>query len=350
MKDAGSRTGTGRRGRAAGAVRRPLQVALVAAAVLGLHVAVLSAWSEPPPLRAGGEKHPALQVLAPAITLAGVATALPVPKPVDSAGPRSPARVADVREATPTPATGPAARLPALAPMAENSSAAHPPSSPAAALATGPVRVPPPMRLRYAVTAQTRGLTLGGEATLDWRPAGAAYQADLEMRLRPVGSRSQHSEGQLTPRGLVPLKFIDRSRHEEASHFDPAAGRIVFSANKPEAALMPGVQDRLSLVIQLAALVAGQPERFRAGARLEIQTATTREADLWHLRVEGEQELALPGGAVRALRLVREPRQPYDSVLEIWLAPGQHYAPVRLRLTQPGGDWVDQAWVGTDRP
>lgn len=206
------------------------------------------------------------------------------------------------------------------------------------------------MRLRYAVTAQTRGLTLGGEATLDWRPEGAAYQADLVMRLRPVGSRSQHSEGQLTSHGLVPLKFVDRTRHEEASHFDPAAGRIVFSSNRPEAALLPGAQDRLSLVIQLAALVAGQPERFRPGTRLEIQTATTREADLWHLRVEGEQALQLPGGSVRALRLVREPRQPYDSVLEIWLAPGQHYVPVRLRLTQPGGDWVDQAWVGTDRP
>lgn len=212
------------------------------------------------------------------------------------------------------------------------------------------MRVPPPMRLRYAVTAQTRGFTLSGEATLDWRPDGAAYQADLAMRLRPVGSRSQHSEGRLTSQGLVPLKFIDRTRHEEASHFDPAGGRIVFSANRPEAALMPGAQDRLSLVMQLAALVAGQPERFRAGTRIEIQTATTREADLWHLRVEGEQALQLPGGDLRALRLVREARQPYDSVLEIWLAPSQHYAPVRLRLTQPGGDWVDQAWAGTDRP
>jgi len=25
------------------------------------------------------------------------------------------------------------------------------------------------------------------------------------------------------------------------------------------------------------------------------------------------------------------------------------YAPVRLRLTQPNGDWVDQQWSSTDK-
>jgi hypothetical protein len=35
--------------------------------------------------------------------------------------------------------------------------------------------------------------------------------------------------------------------------------------------------------------------------------------------------------------------------VELWLAPGAAYAPVRLRLTQPNGDWVDQQWSSTDR-
>lgn len=335
--------------------RHALVLALVATGILGLHLAVLSAWTEAPVLRPAG---PAPQVRwvaatradAPATATAAAPTTRPetAPVPGRQAVAAAPAQARSASAPAPTQAPAASAASAAAPALASSSSSAAPAA--AAATSTGPVRVPPPMRLRYAVTAQTRGLTLGGEATLEWRPEGAAYQADLAMRLRPVGSRTQHSEGQLTAQGLVPLKFIDRTRHEEAAHFDPAGGRIVFSANSPQAVLIPGAQDRLSLVMQLAALVAGQPERFRAGTRLEIQTATTRDADLWHLRVEGEQALQLPGGTVQALRLVREPRQPYDSVLEIWLAPGQHYAPVRLRLTQPGGDWVDQAWVGTDRP
>ena len=50
-----------------------------------------------------------------------------------------------------------------------------------------------------------------------------------------------------------------------------------------------------------------------------------------------------------AVRLTRAPRKEYDVKVELWLAPGAAYAPVRLRLTQPNGDWVDQQWSSTDR-
>jgi hypothetical protein len=52
---------------------------------------------------------------------------------------------------------------------------------------------------------------------------------------------------------------------------------------------------------------------------------------------------------VQAVRLLRNPRKEYDVKVELWLAPGAAYAPVRLRLTQPNGDWVDQQWSSTDR-
>ena len=80
-----------------------------------------------------------------------------------------------------------------------------------------------------------------------------------------------------------------------------------------------------------------------------LPTATTREADEWIFHVRGEEDLDLPGGAVRALKLERLPRREYDQRLELWLSPGQAYAPVRLRLTNPDGGWVDQRWSSTDR-
>ena len=49
------------------------------------------------------------------------------------------------------------------------------------------------------------------------------------------------------------------------------------------------------------------------------------------------------------LKLTRSPRKEYDIKVELWLAPGMDYVPVRLRLTQPNGDSVDQQWSSTDR-
>jgi len=80
-----------------------------------------------------------------------------------------------------------------------------------------------------------------------------------------------------------------------------------------------------------------------------IPTATTREAQAWVFRVIGEEILALPGGALAALKLERPPRREFDQRVELWLAPGLDYAPVRLRLTNPDGGWVDQRWSSTDR-
>ena len=134
-----------------------------------------------------------------------------------------------------------------------------------------------------------------------------------------------------------------------AGEFDRDRGRVVFSTNNPPAPLEPGLQDRLSVVLQLAALVAGAPERFPAGTEIGIPTASTRETEDWVFEVGGEDNLQLPGGTVRALKLQRQPRKQYDQRVELWLAPRMDYAPVRVRLTNPNGDTVDQRWSSTDK-
>jgi hypothetical protein len=36
--------------------------------------------------------------------------------------------------------------------------------------------------------------------------------------------------------------------------------------------------------------------------------------------------------------------------VELWLGTAMDYVPVRVRLTQANGDYVDQQWASTDRP
>ena len=207
----------------------------------------------------------------------------------------------------------------------------------------------PSPRLHYDVQAQVRGFTLGGTAELTWRHDDQAYEARLEVSALGRISRAQRSTGRLTGQGLAPDYFSDKSRKEQATHFDRDRNRLVFSNNKPEAPLVEGMQDRLSVVLQLAALVAGSPGKYVAGTTLTIPTTGTSDAENWIFSVEGEEDLRLPGGSVRALKLQRLPRKEYDQKVELWLAPRMDYAPVRLRLTNPNGDAVDQRWSSTDR-
>jgi len=206
------------------------------------------------------------------------------------------------------------------------------------------------MRLRYEVAAQTRGIDVKAAAELFWRQDGKEYEARLETVLPLVPRRVQQSTGQITPQGLAPTRYSEKGRSEEAAHFERDKDRLSFSNNQPTVALGAGAQDRLSVMLQLGALIGGNPARYPPGSTIGVQTAGTRDADVWQFTVEAEEELALPGGKHKAVKLVRTPRKPFEQTVELWLAPGMDYVPVRVRLTQPNGDRLDQQWAGTDRP
>jgi hypothetical protein len=233
-------------------------------------------------------------------------------------------------------------------PEAATPPAASPPSGDVSALPQV-LSIPVPARLRYDVVAQVKGVPVLGHASIDWRHDGSKYEARWDLSVPFFPSRVQRSEGRITEDGLAPRYFSDRNRGEQATHFDHDKGTVIFSNNQPQAALARGMQDRLSVVLQLSVLVAGEPSRFTPGVKLAIPTAGTREAETWIFEVGGEEDLQLPGGAMRALKLVRSPRKEFDTKVELWLAPRLDYAPVRLRLTNSNGDTVDQRWASTDK-
>lgn len=300
-----------------------------------------------------------------AATVAAVPAPAPVPRPRHAPRPRAPAHAPEVApapapvEAAPpavTQAETPAASAPEpqAAPSPEpeataTSTEAAAQGTPVAALPTV-VELPAPARLHYQVTARGSGLTLSGEGELLWRHDGQNYEAQLELRSPLLGSRMQRSTGRITSAGLEPLHFSDKtSKRELATHFNRDAGKVTFSNNKPDVPLAAGVQDRLSIVLQLALVVSASPERFPQGTQIAVPTASTSDAETWYFVVDGEEDLRLAGQSMRALKLHRVPRKEYDQKVELWLAPGMDYAPVRIRLTNPNGDSVDQRWSSTDK-
>ncbi|MDR0275484.1 MAG: DUF3108 domain-containing protein [Burkholderiaceae bacterium] len=230
----------------------------------------------------------------------------------------------------------------ALAPSAALAAApaAPPPSVPAAAASShAGVRVPPSAQLIYKVEGRTRGLPVGAQAALDWRQDGARYTAHWTFT-GPLGiRREQESSGQLTPQGLAPERFDERNR---TAHFQRGTGRIVFSNGASPAQLAPGAQDRLSVSVQLGALIAAAPGRFPPGAQVTLQVAGVRGADSWTFTVQGDETLRLAGQAMPCIKLERRASGPSGQRITLWLARNAHYLPVRLRIAEANGDVADQ--------
>ena len=242
-------------------------------------------------------------------------------------------------------APGAAASAPPPSPTADGSGVdiTPPGGTPGQGTSTAapPVRLPAPIKLAFDVAGQAKKFDYQARAELVWQHDGARYEARQEVSAFLVGSRTQRSTGLVTTQGLQPERFGDRNRSERAAHFDYQRGRVTFSANTPEAAIGPGAQDRLSVFIQLAGLLAATPDRFVPGTQLTLTTVSATGADRWTFTVEATETLNLPAGALPTLKLQRLPRRDYDQKAELWLAPDMGYLPVRIKITQANGDFAD---------
>ena len=209
-------------------------------------------------------------------------------------------------------------------------------------------RMPPPFRWTYALR---RG-AVSGQAELSLKRPGAGYELELKGNVLGMEVLGMTSRGSVAAQGFMPERFVDRRRGKDrlAANFDHAAGRITYSGPPVTQPLLPGAQDRLSWMVQLAAIIDAAPERYPVGSRVALSVSGARgDVDTWTFNVQGRQRLTLPGGAVaEAVRLTREPRRPYDTQVETWLDPAQHHLPVRARLTVlPGGETLELSLAGS---
>ena len=236
-------------------------------------------------------------------------------------------------------ATHEAAREPA-APASPGRTVKKPASGKAAGGPAVSPRLPASRRLLYDVVGEAKKFPYTAHAELLWQQDGSEYSTRLEIAALFLPSRVQTSQGQITPQGLAPRRFSDKLRTEVAAHFDRDKGKVIFSANTPQASLQPGAQDRLSVLLQLAGLLAGEPGRYPTGSSISMQTIGPRDADEWRFVVGAEENLALGDGSHPARKLSRAPQRDYDLHVDVWLALDMGYLPVQLRMTQSNGDFV----------
>jgi hypothetical protein len=206
-----------------------------------------------------------------------------------------------------------------------------------------PVQVHASAKLNFEMLGMRGGVQpwKGVFGELIWLQDGSEYNARLSLKMLWKTVRTLTSVGRIDANGVAPNRFSETRKSEVASHLVREENKVVFSNNAPSVPLLPGAQDRLSVTMQLGAMLAGDPARYPAGSRISIQTVGPREAGIWTFVVEGDEQISVPAGEFSTRRLSRAPRNEHDYKLELWLAPELGWLPARMRQTEQDGDVID---------
>ena len=245
---------------------------------------------------------------------------------------------------------------PVVPPPVEAPAAPTPPSasSPAAALppwlAQAKFVWPAPVLLNYELSGTSKGVRYTASASISWQQQDNSYQLRHEIQAFVFGKFSHSSVGQIGASGLLPTRFGDLRRQEQAAHFDRAKGLLIYSANTPSQAIEEGSQDRVSLFVQLAGAMAGTSDLRNLGQTLSFQVVSAKQAEVWTFAVQGNEKITTPLGDLDSLKLHRVPRNEYDQKIDMWLSPAHGYLPARLRITQANGDVIEETLKSVGKP
>lgn len=210
---------------------------------------------------------------------------------------------------------------------------------------TYPVYLPPAgkITMRIVRTEPNRHPAYG-DSTINWSFDNRNYKlsidASLDLLLTSVNLYQISSEGSIMPNGLAPSVNTEkrRSRSETATHFDNENKRVSFSSSNKTLEMQEGIQDKASILMQLAGIARAEPGKIQVGREIRIQVAEERDLAMFSFVVVGLEEIDTKIGKIMAWHLVRPPRPgSYNSKLEVWLAPDQYWYPVQIQNTESNG-------------
>ncbi|GAB3625704.1 DUF3108 domain-containing protein [Pandoraea terrae] len=285
-------------------------------------------------------------VLIPLRPVAPPAPPAPRPKPraVPKPAPAKPAPpdtlAAPATAVTPGPAPSDTTQAGAGDTASATSASAATASSAAAPADTDRFDPPPTVTLTYdALMNGVRNQT--GE--LHWVNDNGHYALNVAVPIIFFGTFEFTSAGSFDANGIAPSRYVEKRgrRAEYVTDFRrDAAPALAFSRTGQTAPLAPGAQDRFSVMMQLAGLVRGNPERYaQLGVTHEFTVADTDSSEVWPVQYVGKEMLRGPDGYLETRHFTRLPRKDGDRRrVDIWLAPELGWLPVRVRQVEPSGN------------
>jgi len=202
---------------------------------------------------------------------------------------------------------------------------------------TGAPLLPRTFQLDYVVHAEQGPFGLTGEHQLRLERAAEEYTMTGETNSLLYRAH-QRSSGVWVDGAPAPVDYSEKSstKSELTTHLDWRAGTVTFSANQQAAKVAPGMQDRLSLLVQLS--LQGRAATA-ANAAIDVPVAGVRGTSVYHFAARGNETLDLPIGRQPAVRL--EQVETKRDRLDVWLAPSLCWLPVRIRYRDDRGNTID---------
>jgi len=200
-------------------------------------------------------------------------------------------------------------------------------------VASGGDTWPPDARLTYRLEGQWRGGPLSGTARVQWQRQGTRYQAQVEIEIPPFVQRTLTSQGDVTPQGLVPRVYEERSRNRRrALQMGDTDITLSDGRSVPRPA---GLQDTASQFVELGHRFATGVHTLALGEVITLPLARPGHIDTWTYDVIAQERITIPRlGEVAAWRLRPRPMTARRDNLsaEIWFAPSLRHLPVRIRI------------------
>ncbi len=204
----------------------------------------------------------------------------------------------------------------------------------------------PAAELQYSIKARQSGLSIGGSALVRWQQQDGKYSIHSETRAVLVGKiLNTSSQGSIDEQGLAPELFTEKrfGKPETQTIFERQNKKIKFSTSAETYPIKGGEQDRSSATWQLIAQARAASTHFTTGSEWKMFVAGRRDAEIWTFKVLGTENIRTALGEYQCLHISKAPPpDSKDQQLDIWLAPGLNWYPVRLRFNDADGDFVDQ--------
>jgi len=216
------------------------------------------------------------------------------------------------------------------------------------------INLPPSAELHYSIEALQSGLQVNGEGLVKWRYGDNKYSVNSETRAMLIGKILETSStGNIDGFGLAPLQFVEKRlrRDPSTTSFDRDAKSISFSQSQLSYPLLGGEQDRTSIIWQLIAVARGNANKFSTNSEWLFFVAGPRDAQQWSFKVIGREKIQTERGNINTVHLLRTPPAgDQGQKLDIWLAPESEWYPVRLRFSDPNGDFIEQTLDKISKP
>ena len=182
---------------------------------------------------------------------------------------------------------------------------------------------------------------------IDWIIDGNNYRLYINIPFAFVGPFVFESRGTVDAYGIAPSIYWTQrgTKPPRYSRFDRDAsgGGMMFFSEKPEftPALLPGTQDRFSLMFQFASLLNGDSKIDEAGSIRSLPVVDYNTLEMWNFKSYGEtvsEDIPSLGKSVnRRYALMQRENDPYKRQVDIWLAKDLEWLPGRIRSQEANG-------------